>query len=239
MADAIFLQKVHPDVGFRSGDRAVAVGIDRSPFGHEQGYAIVHCGARFSAQFFTVGAGVKMQGIGNIIEAGNGVQRGRIHILRPIGCADNDQIIGVDLPDSGNHGLGVGFDGIAPGNLKGLIIYFINNVVVPLVAGGHILKKLYGFLLVVFCVVTVPINDHIHTAGKGSIHYSGHALTVDLRVVKISAHIFHAHSRSYQLGVPVAGEPGNRTGGIERLTTPTRVTPKQAAARQANRLAAA
>lgn len=115
MADVVLAEKVHPGICFMFGYCTVTVCIYRTPLRCDQGNTIVHSGTCFVAQAFAVRAGIKMQGISNVAVGRNRVIRGRVYVLGPVGCTHNDEIVGINSANSGNHRFGIRLNGAAPG----------------------------------------------------------------------------------------------------------------------------
>lgn len=160
MADTVLLEKCHPGIGFRLRDGAVAVRAYGTPFGDKQRHTTAQRRLRLAAQELAMRAGVEVQGVGNVGPC-NRIRRRHIHILRPGRRADDNQIIRIDRADCGDDGLRIRFDHTAPGNLQGLIIDFIDDMVPVAVASGHILEETDGLSPLAFGIVRMPVDNDV------------------------------------------------------------------------------
>lgn len=67
MRDVVLVQDVHPLLGGAGVGLTETVSSCASPFGDEQGPAIVHCRGGFIAQSVAVSGCVEVQGVGDVV----------------------------------------------------------------------------------------------------------------------------------------------------------------------------
>ena len=237
MADALGLHEVDPSPGLGDGDVALATGAYRTPFRDEQRNAVVECRLGLVAQELAVRAGVEVQGVGDVGAADRGT-RGHVYVLRPVGRADDDEVVGVDGADGVDHGLRIRLDGVAPRDVQRLVIDLVDDVIALAVGARHFLEEGDGLAAVVFGVMGVPVDDDVHVVGDGGIHDGLDTGLVGSGVLQVAAAFIHAHGHPHDLRFPVALQPAHGAGVVELLAAPSVVAPEQAVAGEAGGLAA-
>lgn len=234
MADAVLLEKRHPGVGFGAVDGAVAAGAYSAPLGDEQRDAAAQRRLRLVAQELAVSAGVEVQGICDI-GSRNRIGRRHVHILRPRGSTHDDEVVRIDRTDRGYDRLRIRFDDAAPGNLQGLIVDFIDDVVPVAVAPGHVLEKADGLRALAFGIVRMPVDNDVQIVGDGRIHQGDDTGAVGVWIHGITAVGVGAHGRTHDGGAEIVLQPVHGAGGIESFAAPPVVAPEKAVTREAFR----
>src|SRR5690606_450339 len=151
-------------------------------------------------------AGIKMERIGNVVVACNGICCGNIDILAPAGASDDDEVRWVVFADFFNNRQGVGFDG-RPGLLLGLIPYFVDDIRRTSIKTCHICKEGLGLYNVFVCMMIMPVNDYINT----SFYSTGGQLlphcSLLVRLLQVSSIRLNGHGQPDKGNVEIIYQP--------------------------------
>lgn len=186
---------------------------------------------------------VKVQGIGDVVIAGNRVAGRGIHILGPGGCTDNNQVVRVNRTDRANHGFCIRLDDIVPADLQRFVVDFVNDIVVTTVQRGHFLEKSNGFGLIAFCLVGMEIDDNVEVFRDCRIDNRAHSGDISLGVSIFMAWNKTAVKVNAQGGandgcIPVIFKPANGFSVVEAFLAPAGIAPEEAVTGKAFRLPA-
>ena len=120
-----------------------------------------------------MGSGIEMQGIHDIVIAGDRIRSGLIYILGPVGRSDYDDSIFVIFSDHRDHFFRIGLDPAPAGAAVGLVADLIENVVLAVIGLRHFRKKCLCLFLIGIGIVIgkdMPVYDHIHIICSGILH---------------------------------------------------------------------
>lgn len=148
IADPILLQEGHPSVAFRFIDVAIAGSIGNAEFADKHGQAFFDGGLYFITVRFPMCSCVKMEGVHQVLITFDGTLRGSIYILRPVGGADQDEVVFIIRTDCLYHRRGIA-SYLFPAYVSiWFVADFVDNILVIPVFFGHLRKEFDRCLLV-------------------------------------------------------------------------------------------
>ena len=170
-----------------------------------------------------------MQGVHDVVVAGNRIRRRFVHALGPVWSTYNNDGIVIVLADNGNNVIRI-FLYIAPAcAAAGLVADFIENIVLVGIGFCHFFKEFLGFILIdqrAVLIQHMPVDNHIHIVVGCILDTALHDIfqIFLIAIGTVTAVFMGIHGKTHDIYIPlvtelaecilvhVCGEPADAVG---------------------------
>ncbi len=144
-----------------------------TPFSDKQWSTHIQSLLRGVTQRLTMRANIEMQGVRNVAAPDDRISGRLVNTLRPYASSNSNQVIGIYRSNRVNDICCIGLNYRAPiiGIIwsLGFVIDLVNNVRISSVGACHFLKERNRCRFIIFSMMSMPIDNHIHIVGDCSI----------------------------------------------------------------------